>query len=67
MKMKNSTLRLTPAQKKALGRYEFCLREEDRYFGSVFVNAVGSRKQEAKTKVAYDECVRLGMTWKHGL
>jgi hypothetical protein len=59
--------RLTPAQKKALARYNFCLREEDRYFGSVFVNPVGERAQLAKTKVAYDECVRLGMTWEHGL
>ena len=60
-------IRLTPAQRKALERYEFCLREEARYFGSVFVNAVGTRNQEAKTKAAYDECVRLGMTWEHGL
>ena len=63
----HAKLHLTRDQKRALERYEFCLREEDRYFGSVFVNAVGTRKQEAKTKAAYDECVRLGMTWEHGL
>jgi hypothetical protein len=59
--------RLTPAQKRALARYNEALRQEDRYFGSVFVNPVGERAQLAKTKVAYDECVRLGMTHEHGL
>ena len=65
--MTKSKLKLTPAQKRALERYNYCLREEDRYFGSVFVNPVGERAQLAKTKIAYDECVRLGMTWEHGL
>ena len=65
--MRAPSIKLTPVQRKALERYEFCLREEDRYFGSVFVNPVGSRRQEAKTKAAFDECVRLGMTWEHGL
>ena len=60
-------LRLTPTQKKALARYNECLRQEDRYFGSVFANPVGERAQLAKTKAAYDECVHLGMTWEHGL
>jgi hypothetical protein len=60
-------IKLTPVQKKALAAYEFHLREEDRYFGSVFVNPIGERAILAKTKIAYDECVRLGMTHEHGL
>ena len=60
-------IKLTREQKKALERYEFCLREEDRYFGSVFVNPVGTRKQEEKTREAYEACKRLGMTHEHGL
>jgi hypothetical protein len=59
--------KLTPAQKKALAAYEFRLREEDRYLGSVFANAHGQRQIEAKTREAYEECKRLGMTWEHGL
>ena len=59
--------KLTPAQKRALAAYEFALREEDRYFGSVFVNSVGARRQEEKTRVAYEACKRLGMTHEHGL
>lgn len=60
-------IRLTPSQKKALEAYEFALREEDRYLGSVFVTSVGQRAIEAKTKAAYDACKRLGMTYEHGL
>ena len=66
-KMSATKVKLTPAQKKALAAYEFRLREEDRYLGSVFVTPMGQRQIEAKTKVAYDECVRLGMTYEHGL
>ncbi len=66
--MKTATkLKLTRDQKAALAAYEFRLREEDRYLGSVFVNASGQRAIEAKTKAAYDRCVSLGMTWEHGL
>ncbi len=61
------TKRLTPAQSKALKAYNYALFQEDRYLGSVFVNAHGQREVEAKTKAAYDECKRLGMTWEHGL
>jgi hypothetical protein len=60
-------VRLTPAQKKALAQYNFCLQQEDRYLGSVFVNAHGQRQVEAKTAAAHEECKRLGMTWEHGL
>jgi hypothetical protein len=60
--MKNSR-----AQAKALKAYEFRLREEDRYFGSVFVNAAGQAAIEAKTKAAYDACLNLGMTHENGL
>ena len=60
-------IKLTPQQKKALAAYEFRLREEDRYLGSVFANSHGQRQVEARTKAAYDECKRLEMTWKHGL
>jgi hypothetical protein len=59
--------RLTPAQRKALDRYNFALREEDRYLGSVFANAPGQRAQEAKTRAAYEACKALGMTHEHGL
>jgi hypothetical protein len=59
--------RLTSAQKIALAAYNECLRQEDRYFGSVFVNAAGSAAIEAKTKIAYDRCKSLGMTHEHGL
>lgn len=60
-------VRKTPAQKKALEAYEFALRQEDRYLGSVFANAHGQQLIEAKTKAAHDYCVALGMTWEHGL
>lgn len=54
-------------QKLALERYEYCLRQEDRLGGSVFANDQNMRAQEAKTKAAYDACVRLGMSYVHGL
>lgn len=59
--------RKTPEQKKALDAYNNALRQEDRYLGSVFVTPIGQRQVEAKTKAAYDECRRLGMTHEHGL
>ena len=59
--------RLTRDQKKALDNYNFRLREEDRYLGSVFVTSSGQRDVEAKTKTAYENCKRLGMTYEHGL
>jgi hypothetical protein len=59
--------KLTREQKKALDEYNYRLRQEDRYFGSVFVNPPGERAIRAKTKEAYDRCVSLGMTWEHGL
>lgn len=60
-------VRLTKEQKKALEAYEYALRQEDRYMGSVFVTAHGQRLQEAKTAAAYEACKRLGMTHEHGL
>lgn len=60
-------VKLTRDQKAALAAYNECLRQEDRYFGSVFVNAVGSAAIEAKTKAAYDRCKSLGMGVEHGL
>lgn len=60
-------VKLTKAQKAALAAYEFRLKQEDRYLGSVFVTPAGQRDIEAKTKAAYDICVALGMTWEHGL
>lgn len=59
--------RLTKEQRKALETYEFAERQEDRYMGSVFVTAHGQRQQEAKTRAAYEACVRPGMTHEHGL
>jgi len=52
---------LTKEQRKAVEAYEFRLREEDRYLGSVFVNSIGQRQIEAKTRAAYEEAVRLGV------
>lgn len=65
--MAKPKIKLTPEQKKALADYEFRLREEDRYLGSVFVNAHGQREIEAKTRAAYERCKALGMTHEHGL
>jgi hypothetical protein len=59
--------RKTPEQKKAFEAYEFALRQEDRYLGSVFVTPQGQRDVEARTKAAYEACKRLGMTYEHGL
>ena len=59
--------RLTKEQRKALEYYEFCERQEDRYMGSVFVNAHGQRKVEERTRQAYEACKALGMTHEHGL
>ena len=64
--MKSQT-KLTSEQKKALQQYEFRLREEDRYLGSVFVTAFGQRQIEARTQAAYQHCKALGMTHEHGL
>ncbi len=59
--------KLTKQQRKALEAYEFALRQEDRYMGSVFVNAHGQRQVEERTKAAYEACKALGMTYEHDL
>lgn len=59
--------RLTRDQRAALKAYNFAVQQEDRYLGSVFVNAAGQRDVEAKTRAAYEACKRLGMDWTHGL
>jgi len=59
--------KLTRDQKMALAAYEYALRQEDRYLGSVFVTPMGQRAIEAKTKAAYERCRSLGMTHEHGL
>ena len=59
--------RKTSEQKKAFEAYEFALRQEDRYLGSVFVTPQGQRQVEARTRQAYEACKRLGMTHEHGL
>ena len=51
--------KLTPAQKKALERYNHALRQEDRYLGSVFVTPMRQREIEAKTKASYDARERM--------
>jgi hypothetical protein len=53
--------RLSDDQKRAIEAYEFALREEDRYLGSVFVNRIGQERIEAKTKAAHDRAERLGV------
>jgi hypothetical protein len=55
--------RLTKEQKAAVDRYERCLREEDRYLGSVFATAHGQRLIEAKTREAYETAKRLGVSY----
>lgn len=60
-------IKLTKDQKKALERYNFALREEDRFMGSVFASTAGQRRAEEKTRLAYEACKRLGMTHEHGL
>lgn len=60
-------IKLTRDQKAALELYNKCLRQEDRYLGSVFVDAHGTAAYEAKTKAAYERCIALGMTHEHGL
>jgi len=59
--LKQQKQRLTKEQKAAVARYEYCLRQEDRYFGSVFVNPVGQRQVEARTREAYEAARRLGV------
>jgi hypothetical protein len=54
--------KLTKEQKAAVARYEFCLREEDRFLGSVFANAVGQKRVEENTRQAYEAAARLGVS-----
>lgn len=63
----NRKPRLTRDQKKALDAYNYALRQEYTYLGSVFVTPAGQREIEAKTLIAYQICVSLGLTYKHGL
>ena len=65
--MTKSKIKLTRDQKQALEAYNFRLREEDRYLGSVFVTPHGQRQYEEKTRAAYERCKALGMTHEHGL
>ena len=65
--MKMAKIRLTKQQREALKRYNYALKQEDRYLGSVFVTPIGQREIEAKTRAAFEDCKRLGMTWEHGL
>jgi len=60
-------VKLNSDQKKALAAYKFAEQQEDRYAGSVFVNPIGLRVQQDKTRAAYEACKRLGMGVEHGL
>jgi hypothetical protein len=53
--------KLTKEQKAAIARYEQCLREEDRYLGSVFANSTGQKRVEENTRAAYEAAKRLGV------
>lgn len=53
--------RLTKEQKAAVARYEFCLREEDRFLGSVFANPIGQKRVEENTRQAYEAAKRLNV------
>jgi hypothetical protein len=50
-------------QKAALGYYQFCLREEDRYSNSIFYRPDDARSKELarKAKDASDWCKALGI------
>lgn len=51
--------RLTSEQRKAIYAYNYALRQEDRYLGSVFVTPMGQREKEAATKTAADFARRV--------
>jgi hypothetical protein len=55
--------RLTKEQKAAVARYERCLREEDRYLGSVFANPIGQKRVEENTRQAFEAAKRLGVSY----
>ena len=59
--MKANKPKLTKAQRDAVKAYEYCLQQEDRYLGSVFVTPMGQREIEAKTKAAHDRADALGV------
>lgn len=59
--------KLSKEQRLALKAYKFAEQQEDRYMGSVFVTTHGQRQAEARTRAAYENCKRLGMTYEHGL
>jgi hypothetical protein len=59
--MKKHLKGLTKEQRKAVEDYEYALRQEDRYLGSVFVTPMGQRAIEAKTKAAHDRAEALGV------
>jgi hypothetical protein len=60
---KHSRKGKTKEQKAALGYYTFCLREEDRYGGSVFVRPGDRRSKElaAKSTDASNWCKAVGI------
>lgn len=60
-------MRLKKEQKKALADYKFAVQQEDRYLGSVFVNAHGQRQHEEKVRAAYQNCKQFGLGTEHGL
>lgn len=55
--------KLTKEQKLAVKNYEYCLRQEDRYLGSVFANAFGQKQIEEKTRLAFEAAKRLGVDY----
>ena len=59
--MKSVLKGLTKEQRAAVEAYNECLRQEDRYLGSVFANHIGQQKVESKTREAYERAKRLGV------
>ena len=53
--------RMTKEQKKAWDAYDFAVKQEDRYMGSVFVNPIGQRQHEEKVSSAYARLKRTGL------
>jgi hypothetical protein len=57
-----NSIKLTKEQKQAVKDYEYALKQEDRYLGSVFANAYGQKLIEEKTAIAYKKAELLGVS-----
>jgi hypothetical protein len=53
--------KLNAEQKAAVKAYQFALKQEDRYLGSVFVTPARQREMEDRTSAAANHCRSLGV------